>query len=101
MKALRKKSEMLTGYLLYLLERMKNFNQDFYILTPRATEERGCQLSLFVKKDGKKVFNQLLKNNIIADWREPGVIRVAPTPLYNTFEEVYRFAEIFEKSLNR
>lgn len=100
-KNLRKKSEMLTGYLWYLLENIKSFNEDFYILTPKNTSERGCQLSIFVKKDGKKVFNRLLKNNVIADWREPGVIRVAPTPLYNTFEEVYQFAALFEKSINR
>jgi kynureninase len=64
-------------------------------------KERGCQLSLFVKKDGKKVFNRLLKNNIIADWREPGVIRVAPAPLYNTFEEAFHFVRVFENALNR
>lgn len=100
MKALRKKSEILTGYLWYLLESIKGFNDSFYIFTPSSTSERGCQLSIFVKKDGKKVFNRLLKNNVIADWREPGVIRVAPAPLYNTFEEVYRFAEIFERSIH-
>jgi len=101
MTALRKKSEILTGYLLYLLEAIESYNETFHILTPNQPAERGCQLSIFVKKDGKKVFNRLLKNNVIADWREPGVIRVAPAPLYNTFEEVFRFADLFKKAVHK
>ena len=72
----------------------------FSILTPSTVNERGCQLSIFMKKDGKKVFDKLTKAGVIADWREPDVIRVAPVPLYNTFEEVFRFAEIFKSSLS-
>jgi kynureninase len=52
-----------------------------------------------MKKEGKKVFDKLTKAGIIADWREPGVIRVAPVPLYNTFEDVFTFSEIFRKAL--
>jgi kynureninase len=54
-----------------------------------------------MKKNGKKVFIALTKAGVIADWREPNVIRVAPVPLYNTFEEVFRFAEIFKKAIHR
>ena len=52
-----------------------------------------------MKQNGKKVFNALTKAGVIADWREPNVIRVAPVPLYNTFEDVFRFIEIFRTAL--
>ena len=87
----------MTGYLEYLLNEMKS--GQFLIITPTNPAERGCQLSILMKKNGKRVFNVLSKNGVVADWREPDVIRVAPVPLYNTFEEVYRFAEILKKAL--
>jgi kynureninase len=90
---------MLTGFLEFLLKELKGYGKSFIILTPSKPAERGCQLSIFVLKDGRKVFKQLIKNNVIADWREPGVIRVAPVPLYNTFEEVFRFVQIFKEKL--
>jgi kynureninase len=71
----------------------------FTILTPSSPNDRGCQLSIFMKNNGRKVFDKLSRAGVIADWREPDVIRVAPVPLYNTFEEVFRFAEIFKASL--
>src|SRR5690606_12247563 len=91
MKRLRRKSVMLTGYLYYLLKQMDPAGERFSIITPENPEERGCQLSLFIKNNGKTVFRKLIKAGVIADWREPDVIRVAPTPMYNTFEEVFRF----------
>lgn len=95
MKALRQKSELLTGFLLYLItERTKGGAQQFRIITPTNVAERGCQLSIQTTKNGRALFNKLTKAGVIADWREPDVIRVAPTPLYNTFEEVFRFAEM-------
>lgn len=97
MKRLRRKSVMLTGYLYYLLKQMDPAGERFSIITPENPEERGCQLSLFIKNNGKTVFRKLIKAGVIADWREPDVIRVAPTPMYNTFEEVFRFCEIFRK----
>ncbi len=97
MKNLRKKSVTLTGYLYFLLRQMDPAGERFSIVTPEIPEERGCQLSLFIKSNGKTVFNKLIKAGVIADWREPNVIRVAPTPMYNTFEEVFRFCEIFNK----
>jgi len=89
--ALREKSIQLTGYLDNLL-RMKVPGK-VKIITPADPTLRGCQLSLRVA-GGKETFNQLIKNNIICDWREPDVIRIAPTPLYNSYHDVYRFVEV-------
>ncbi len=98
-KNLRKKSLQLTAYLEYLLTQIDSQQQYFTILTPSVTAERGCQLSIYMKYRGKEIFNALTKAGIIADWREPNVIRVAPVPLYNTFEDVFRFVEILKKNL--
>ncbi len=95
MKNLRKKSVVLTGFLEFLLNEIDPSKSHFEILTPSHPAQRGCQLSIFIKHDGKKIFSKLTKAGVIADWREPNVIRVAPTPLYNSFEEVWRFAEGF------
>lgn len=99
MRSLREKSVLLTGYLDFLLRSLDHDQHHFVIITPQNPNERGCQLSLLMKKNGLKVFNKLTKAGVIADWREPDVIRVAPVPLYNTFEEVFQFAEIFKKAL--
>lgn len=96
---LRKKSLMLTGYLEFLLKSIPNYQNQFTSITPANPKERGCQLSLLTKKNGKKIFDRITKAGVIADWREPNVIRVAPVPLYNTFEEVFLFAEIFKDAL--
>jgi kynureninase len=95
MKNLRKKSLALTAFLEFILNEIDPEKKHFELLTPSDPSERGCQLSIFLKHDGKKIFNKLTKAGVIADWREPNVIRVAPTPLYNTFEEVFRFGEMF------
>jgi len=97
--SLRKKSLLLTGYLEFLLNQIPNHENHFTIITPGNTKERGCQLSILMKHDGRKVFNKLTKGGVITDWREPNVIRVAPVPLYNTFEDVFNFVTIFSKSL--
>lgn len=99
MKKLREKSKLLTGYLEYLLEEIDRDGKYFSIITPKDPEARGCQLSIYMKT-GKEPFTKLIKHGVIADWREPDVIRVAPAPLYNSFEDVYTFAEIFRKSLH-
>lgn len=96
MKALRKKSVLLTGYLEFLLKEFDPMENYFKIITPSKPGERGCQLSLFLKKNGKRTFNALTKKGISLDWREPNVIRLAPVPLYNTFEEIFRFVEILK-----
>ena len=87
------KSKLLTSYLEFLL--LNGKRKDFKIITPEDVAQRGCQLSIVMNENGKKTFDALTQNGVIADWREPDVIRVAPVPLYNTFEDVYRFAEIF------
>ena len=101
LKRLRKKSEQLTGYLEFLLDIIDPDHEVFEQITPKNPNERGCQLSLYMKRDGKKIFNRLLPSGVIADWRQPDVIRLAPTPLYNTFGEVFRFYEIFSTALKR
>jgi kynureninase len=92
--ALREKSEQLTAYCEYLLKQLTNL--PFTIITPSDKTQRGCQLSLLFHERGKEVFDKLSENGVIADWREPNVIRIAPVPLYNTFEDVYRFYEILK-----
>ena len=92
MKNLRKKSIQLTAYLEFLLNTLSHLN--FEIITPSDPAQRGAQLSLYFKNNGKAIHQQLTENGIIVDYREPGVIRVAPAPLYNSFREVYRFYEI-------
>lgn len=101
LKNLHAKSLLLTGYLKYLLSQIDAAEEKFAILTPSDKRARGCQLSIFMKQKGKKVFDALTKAGVIADWREPNVIRVAPVPLYNTFEDVFRFVEIFKNALIR
>lgn len=92
--ALRKKSILLTGYLEFLLRTLDPNENHFSILTPKQKNEHGCQLSLYMKHHGKEIYTALHESGVFADWREPNVIRVAPTPLYNRFEEVYSFVQI-------
>ena len=91
MEALRAKSMKLTGYLQFLLESAGH--SKLTVITPRETNERGCQLSILVHEHPKELFTKLQVVGVKCDFREPNVIRVAPTPLYNTFHEVWRFAK--------
>lgn len=100
MTALRKKSLLLTGYLEFLLTEFDPKEKYYSIITPKDPSERGCQLSLLAKYNGKKIIDNISKAGVVADWREPEVIRFAPVPLYNTFEEVFRFGEIFRAQLS-
>jgi kynureninase len=100
-KNLRQKSETLTAYLEFLIQKISGNTGIIEIITPKNIKERGCQLSLLIHKGGKAVFDEFYKNGIVGDWRNPNVIRIAPTPLYNNFEDVYRFAQILEKSLGK
>lgn len=95
---LRKKSIQLTGYLEYLLDENELIRKNIRMLTPANPEERGCQLSLFLPNHGKEIFDYLIKNGVVLDWREPNVIRVAPTPMYNTFKEVFSFSSILSNA---
>jgi kynureninase len=98
---LRAKSELLTGYLEFLIGQISGDSGILEIITPKNKQERGCQLSLLVNKGGKKVFDALYEEGIVGDWRHPNVIRVAPTPLYNSYLDVYQFARILEQSLQK
>ncbi|MBX2941868.1 MAG: kynureninase [Cyclobacteriaceae bacterium] len=91
---LRKKSILLTSYLHSLLNEMDPKGDKFEIITPSNSNDRGCQLSILMKKNGRKVFSGLMKKGIFTDWREPDVIRAAPVPMYNSFEDVYKFAHV-------
>ncbi|MBI3410859.1 MAG: kynureninase [Planctomycetes bacterium] len=90
MPDLRAKSEKLTGYLHYLLEGQAA--KAFEIISPARLEERGCQLSLLVHREPRKLFDALHGAGMLCDFRAPNVIRVAPVPLYNSFEDVWMFA---------
>jgi len=92
MKALRAKSIKLTGYLQFLLELAGHAK--LTVITPRETAARGCQLSIQVHEHPRELFKKLEAAGVKCDFREPNVIRAAPTPLYNTFHEVWRFARI-------
>ena len=94
---LRKKSEKLTGYLEFLLDEMQN--ESINVITPRNPEERGCQLSIQVKNADKNLHTKLTEAGVISDWRDPDVIRIAPAPLYNSFEDVFRFSEKLKEVL--
>lgn len=96
---LRAKSENLTGYLEYLINEINGKSGVLEIITPKNPVERGCQLSLLIHRGGKAVFDEFYKHGVVGDWRNPNVIRLAPTPLYNSFLDVYRFAQILEQSL--
>jgi kynureninase len=94
MEALRAKSVKLTGYLQFLIENSTGAGKRYMVITPREKDERGCQLSILVREHPKELFAKLEAANVKCDFREPNVIRAAPTPLYNTFHEVWRFARI-------
>ena len=96
MEALRAKSVLLTGYLEYLVDRLPGGRLEW--ITPREPEARGCQLSLLVRERPADLFRTLSTEGVVGDFREPNVIRVAPVPLYNTFHEVWRFAEVLVRA---
>ena len=91
MENLIKKSKKLTGYFEFLLKQLGD--ETINIITPKNPDERGCQLSIQVKNADKALHDALTKSGVISDWREPDVIRCAPVPLYNSFEDVYTLVE--------
>lgn len=101
MDALIEKAEKLTDYLEFVIDEInknrksnnKTKDGSLEIITPRDKKQRGCQISIVAHGRGKDLFNKLTQAGVIADWREPNVIRCAPVPLYNSFEDVYRFGE--------
>jgi len=96
-KQLTEKSKKLTGYLEFLLGEIRD--ERISVITPTDETERGCQLSIRVRNADKNLFKQISDKGVIADWREPDVIRVAPVPLYNSFANVYKFVQILKDCL--
>ncbi|GAA3624132.1 kynureninase [Flavivirga jejuensis] len=97
-KKLTDKSKKLTGYFEFLLNQLGE--DTIKIITPKNPEARGCQLSIQVLNADKTLHDKLTEAGIISDWREPDVIRCAPTPLYNSFEDVYRMVDKLKEILN-
>ena len=100
-KRIVEKSKKLSAYLLYVLNDI-NESADkkvIEIITPTNEKEHGCQVSMLMLENGKHIFDILRKNSVVADWREPNVIRIAPVPLYNNYEDVYTFGQIIKNAL--
>ncbi|CAI8152561.1 MAG: Kynureninase [Formosa sp. Hel3_A1_48] len=97
MNKLRKKSIKLTGYLEFLIKGLNHAQIE--IITPSDPNQRGCQLSIQVKNANKDLHKKLTEQHVITDWREPDVIRCAPVPFYNSFEDVFRMVEILKTLL--
>ncbi|GAB4131211.1 MAG: kynureninase [Bacteroidia bacterium] len=100
MDRLIEKSKKLAGYLEYIVEDVSARNNNcLEIITPRDWKQRGCQVSVVAHGYGKALFEKLIHSGVVPDWREPNVIRMAPVPLYNSFEDIWRFGEILNNSL--
>jgi kynureninase len=102
MPALRERSLRLTAYLEQLVHAVAERTEaKLEILTPTEPSARGCQLSVVAHGYGRSLFDHLMAHGVIVDWREPAVIRMAPVPLYNSFEDLVRFAQVLEDGLNK
>jgi len=102
-ETLRQKQKELNDYLWFVLgELNRSADKDaIEFITPKNKDEVSCQVSLLMRKRGKEIFEELTRQGVMVDWREPNVIRMAPVPLYNTFEEVWRFGNIIRSILNQ
>ena len=91
MGPIRDKSMALTAYLFYVVAEVNKElgSEQYQVITPATAADRGAQVSIIAKQNGKAVFQELVANNVLGDWREPNVIRLSPVPLYNSFEDVY------------
>jgi len=100
---LEAKRKLLNAYLWFLLNEVNSHApaKIIEIITPVQETERGCQVSMLMLKDGKKIYDELTKAGVMVDWREPNVIRLAPVPLYNSFEEVWQFTNILQQILTK
>ena len=101
MQALREKSEKLTGYLEYTIDLLAEEFPDASIsmITPRNVHQRGSQLSMNVAGRERQLFDDMIAEGVIADFREPCIIRIAPVPLYNSFQDVFTFGKVMRKLL--
>jgi kynureninase len=102
MQTLREKSLQLTAYLDFVLNQvMQSTGQKLTRITPEDPTQRGCQLSVIVEGYDRKLVNKLFEQGVVVDWREPNVIRLAPVPLYNSFEDIYKLGKVLEQIFNR
>lgn len=103
MDKLLKKQKTLSGFLEFVIDDINSKlnipNRSLEIITPRNWNERGCQVSFIAHGYGKSLFDKLTSEGVISDWREPNAIRMAPVPLYNSYEDIYRFGEILTEAL--
>jgi kynureninase len=100
MDALIEKRDKITSYLEYIILQIGQEVQGrFEIITPSEPSQRASQLSVLLHGEGRNLFDYLMKNGVITDWREPNVIRLAPVPLYSSFEDMYRFGQILKAGI--
>ncbi len=100
MPVLIEKRKRIVAYLEFILREIeREVSADFEIITPSNPKERGTQLSVFLHGQGKELFDYLMKNGVIADWREPNVIRLAPAPFYCSFEDIFEFGQILKRGV--
>jgi len=98
MERLRAKSIRLTGYLRWIIEGISAAHGGmFHIITPNDPAQSGAQLSILIKGEGRAVFQGLTAHGVFCDWREPNVLRMAPVPMYNSFEDVWRFGQVLQQ----
>jgi kynureninase len=97
LERLRSKSVSLTGYMEFLLGQQPS--PKFSIITPREPGRRGAQLSIRLPGTGRELFDRLAARGVVGDWREPDIFRIAPVPLYNSYQDVYRFVQRFSAAL--
>lgn len=101
MDAISKKRDDLTAYLEFVINEISATSDavDFEIITPKDPAKRGAQLSILAHGQGKALFDALSEKGVVADWREPNVIRIAPAPLYNSYEDVWRFGQFLREAV--
>jgi kynureninase len=100
MDALIQKRDHITSYLEFVLHEIdKEVPSEFEIITPSDPTQRACQLSVFLHGEGRSLFEYLMKNGVITDWREPNVIRLAPVPLYTSYTDMYEFGQILKRGI--
>jgi kynureninase len=102
MTAIGEKRDLMTAYLEFVIDKISERNKEkctFELITPRDKNQRGAQLSIMAMGQGRALFDALSDLGVVADWREPNVIRVAPAPLYNSFEDCWWFGQLLEKAI--
>ena len=95
----KKETKLQRIWNLFCTKLIKKSTVHFEIITPSNQEERACQLSVFLHGEGRSLFDYLMKNGVITDWREPNVIRLAPVPLYTSYEDMYNFGQILKQGI--